>query len=122
MLTKKELAEIRQRFEAAGADKPLRIEGEHIKVKDGAIDLGWRVLSAEGRGLKLQGKEYPVVYADHTTFEAATFLVRLPVDFQQMLADLEYFHLLLAGLLAGDEEVKQVAEFLVTKHRQEREG
>ena len=115
MLTKKELAKIRQRFEAGGADKPLRIEGEHIKDEGQVIGLGWHV---HGTG-KMGGHEYTVSYASHTTFDAATFLVHLPVDMANLLDDLEHHHLVLAGLLANDEEAIEVAKHLVADRVEE---
>lgn len=116
MLTKKELAEIRQRFEAGGADKPLRIEGDHLKDEGQVIDLGWSVLSAKGHGLKFgDGKEASVSYASGTTFDAATFLVHLPVDMANLLDDLEHYHLILAGLLADDKETVRIAKHLVVE-------
>ncbi len=111
MLTKKELARIRQRFEAGKADLPLRIEGNHIKDGGQVIGLGWHV---HGTG-KTGDHEYTVAYASHTTFEAATFLVHLPVDMSNMLDDLEHYHLVLAGLLAGDEEALRIAKRLVVE-------
>lgn len=111
MMTKTELAEIRQRFEAAGADKPLRIVGNHVKDEGQVIDLGWDV---NGTG-KLGDHEYTISYANNTTFEAATFLVHLPLDMGQMLEDLEQYHLILAGILSGDEEAIRIARRLVAR-------
>ncbi len=117
MLTKKNLAKIRQRFEAGGANGPLRLEGDHLKDEGEAISLGWSVRSAAGHGIKKpsgeEGEEWPVVYATGTTFDAASFLVHLPVDMANLLDDLEHYHLVLAGLLAGEEEATRVAKRLV---------
>ncbi len=123
MLSKKNLAKIRQRFEAGGANGPLRLEGDHLKNEGETISLGWSVYSAAGHGIRKpesgkedqewDGQEWPVVYATGTTFDAASFLVHLPVDMANLLEDLEHYHLVLAGLLAGDEEATRVAKRLV---------
>jgi hypothetical protein len=119
MLKKKELAKIRARFEAGGADKPLRIEGDHIKDEGQVIGLGWHVL---GTG-KMGDHEYTISYASHTTFEAATFLVHLPVDMASLLDDLERIHLLLAGVIKGDEEaINYAKEFVCGRIEEERGG
>lgn len=93
MLTLEELLKIRARFKAARADRPMRLEQEHCKFEDmGTVDLGWNVLSAKGHGLKgVNGAEFDICYASHTTREAGEFLVGLPVDFAQLLETCEYF-------------------------------
>ena len=123
MLKIKDVAEIRQRFEAGKADKPMRIEGEHITEEGGAIDLGWRVLSAEGHGMPFgDGEEASICYASGATFDAATFLVHLPVDMANLLGDLERIHLLVAGLVKGDAEAIEFAkEFVIGRVQEERE-
>jgi hypothetical protein len=115
MLNKQELAGIKARFEAGGCDRDLRIEGEHINDDGQAISLGWHVLGdSPGIGT--------IAYARHTTFEAATFLVHLPVDMANLLEDADHYHLVLAGVLAGDEAAIQIARELVFERvRQERE-
>jgi hypothetical protein len=123
MLNLKEVKKIRKRFEAGKADKPMRIEGDHIKDDDMVLDLGWRVLSAEGHGMPFgDGQEASICYATGATFEAATFLVHLPVDMAHLLDDLERIHLLIAGLIAGDAEAVEVAEdFVLGRVREGRE-
>ena len=114
MLSKKELAKIRRRFEEGGADKPLCIEGDHIKDEGQVISLGWNVKSAKGHGMPFgDGQEAAVVYATGTTWDGANFLVHLPVDMGNLLRDAEQFHLLLAGLLAQDEEATRIAKAIV---------
>ncbi|KKL73324.1 hypothetical protein LCGC14_2076050 [marine sediment metagenome] len=109
MLTKKKLAAIRKRFEDGGADGPLRIQGDHFKDEGQVIDLGWSVLGTS----KLGNRETTIQYASHTTFEAATFLVHLPVDMANMLQELERYHLLLAGVVKGDEEAIHHAKHII---------
>ena len=93
MLTLKELAKIRKRFEAARANRPMRLEQVKCKFENtGTVDLGWNVLSAKGQGLEGVGDtEFDILYASHTTREAGEFLVGLPVDFSQLLETCEYF-------------------------------
>ena len=114
MLTKKELSKIRTRFENGGATNPLRIEGDHLKHEGQVIGLGWSVLGTS----KMGDHEYTVSYANGTTFDAANFLVHLPVDMANMLEDLEYYHLVLEGVLAGHAEAIEQAKFLIA-HKME---
>ena len=117
MLTKKELSKIRKRFEDGGATEPLRIEGDHLKDEGQVIGLGWHVLGTS----KMGDREFTVSYASHTTFDAANFLVHLPIDMANMLDDLEYYHLVLAGVLAGNEEAIETAKFLVAERMKGKE-
>jgi len=124
MLKLKEVAEIRKRWEAGKADKPMRIEGDHLKDEGQVIDLGWRVLSAEGHGMPFgdDGKEASILYASGTTFEAATFLVHLPVDMANLLDDLERIHLLMAGVIKCNEEaIAHAKEFVFGRIAEERD-
>lgn len=105
MITKKRLKEIKDRFITAKAHNPMRMEGEHIKFEDDKcpIDCGWNVYSAKGSGIQAKdGNEYDVIYASNTTFEAACYLVNLPLDMAELIVEVEKLQILL-GRLAADE-------------------
>ena len=110
MLSKKEINEIRERFTQSGMDRPLQIQGEHIKSGDNAVSMGWNVESAKGAGIHVGDKEYAVRYASNTTFEAASFLVHLPVDIANLLATIENLYHTVDKLAINDPNARAEAK------------